>query len=118
MENETKVINFHEELKLTFDALRNTGLAASLLVAARYAMEMPELTLNISFVRDVSVLVLCMVSLALHVANCYSYLKMTEVRRKSKIGLVYTMAVFVYIFLMSLIFLSIAIHQYASVSSE
>lgn len=101
-------MDFDQELKLTFDSLRNSGLAASLAVAAAFTANNPEFAFGYAALVISTVLILYFSSLFLQGANCVSYLRQVSVRSKSGKKYFLYLGAAVYTYMMLILYSSIA----------
>ncbi|UTW47123.1 hypothetical protein [Bacterioplanoides sp. SCSIO 12839] len=107
-------MSFHEELKLTFDALRNSGLAAGILVVAKYLLENKSILWEVDYLVFTAVGLLIAISFLLQGVNCFSYLVQVESRATHRS--LFRIGSAAYIFIMFLIYTSTALSAFSQIS--
>ncbi|WP_462180194.1 hypothetical protein [Pseudoalteromonas gelatinilytica] len=102
--------DFHEHVKLTFDALRNSAIAAAIFAASIQVSSNTSYALDILFLQKFLALLLFIFSLILQGLNIYSYSKKSFPLAKSKIlfkaGSVTFSAIVLYVYFAGVIFLA------------
>ena len=102
--NEEPKLDFHYELKLTFDAIRNSGLAAGFLAVAKYVADNKNVTFEIEWLYGTTITLLILVSFFLQTSNCYSYC--AQISKYAKYKVLFYLGTIVFVGLMLLIYLS------------